>query len=231
MGQDEQKISIIMPVHKIGPLFEAALKKVRAASTPIQLIIVLNNKDLEGKIVPEGKDDLVVLCERQGRGYPIARGLEEVQNDIVVMLHSDTVLPDGWDGLIKKALSDERVAAGGFRLSFDRPTRFLDFCVWLTNVQYSIFNGLWGDRAIFTHAELLRGCKEAMDAPMWEDVRIVKCLRRKGKVISLDQKVVTSADSFHKRGPFRFLMRIIRCRLWYTFGGDLNKIYKSYYAK
>ena len=225
------KFSVIMPLHREHERLSRIRSRVHSAGSPLELLIVLNDESLIGRIRAERPNEHIVVCQRPGRGYALASGVSEAKGEISVVLHGDTMLPVGWDSAILRALSDARVVGGGFHIVFDKSSRYLDFLVRLSNLLVIMRQGMWGDRAIFARTALLRDCAEALDVPLFEDVRLSKALGRRGKLVLLDQTVVTSADHFWKNGPFTQSMRILKARTWYALGGDPQKIYDYYYSR
>ena len=228
---NHQKISVVVPVHqKSSKLFEIR-KAITDSPRSVELVIVINNKELEDVIKPDNPFEKVVLCEKIGRGYAFIKGIMKSQGDIVLLLHSDTLLPTNWDETIKNALENNRIVGGGFSMFFDSNSLYLKFLVYMSKIRFKLTGEILGDRAIFVRSEILNKCLWVMDVPIFEDVRISKYMRKFGATILLKEKVVTSADSFRKNGLLGHLWRIVKCRLWYMLGVDLKKIYKYYYSK
>lgn len=220
-----------MPVHRKDSRLSAIRESVVPASTPIELIIVINNKKLVGTIRSEGPRERVVVSDRMGRGYAFVRGVMEARGDIVLLLHSDTVLPSKWDGAITHALDSGRASFGAFSLSYDIPSLYLKTLILLSDIFFHLTGEIWGDRAIFARSEILRQCVKVMDVPLLEDVRLSECLRRKGRTIVLKEKVVTSAEGFLTKGMFRHAWRALKCRLLYALGASPQLMYDYYYEE
>jgi len=226
----QQKISVVVPVHrKISRLSEIR-KVIYYSPQTVELIIVINNNELEEVIKPENSFEKVVISEKIGRGYAFIKGIMEAQEDIVLLLHSDTLLPKNWDKAIKNALENDQIVGGGFSMSFDRHSYYLKLLVYLSYIRFRLTGEISGDRAIFARSEILKKCLCVMDVPLFEDVRLSKFMRKFGSTIILKEKVVTSADSFRKNGMLGHLWRIVKCRLLYVLGVDLEKIYQYYYS-
>jgi hypothetical protein len=204
---------------------------VHAARSPLELLIVLNDPSLAKRITAEAPSEKVVACERRGRGYAISHGAQLALGEFVVLLHSDTVLPTGWDAAVEKAMVDPRVAGGGFHMAFDKSSPWLDFIVRFSDLQVRMGFAMWGDRAVFARRVALMKCLPALDVPLFEDVRLSKALRRHGRLAFLDERVVTSAEHFRRNGRYLQTGRIIVARTWYAFGGDPGRIYDYYYSR
>jgi uncharacterized protein len=225
-------ISIIIPVHRGDSKLERIRKMIgNSCTTPFELIIVLNSRVLVGTITPENGHEKVVLAEQKGRGYAFVRGVREAGGEIVVMLHSDSILPPRWDKAITEALGNDEVVGGGFSLAYDLDSTYLKALIRISDMLTKQTGEIWGDRAIFIRAKLLRQYLPRIDVPFFEDVIISRCMRENGEVVILKEKVTTSADSFQRNGMFDHLLRIVGCRIWFALGGDPRHIYESYYAK
>jgi len=225
------KFSVIMPLHREHERLPDVRSRIHSAGSSVELIMVLNDAKLAGKVRAEQSNEQTIIYERSGRGFAFARGVAEAKGDITVLLHGDTMLPVGWDGAILAALSDARVVGGGFHMAFDRSSRYLDFLVRLSDFLVFMRFAMWGDRAMFARTAVLRECAGALAVPLFEDVRLSKALRRRGRLNLLDNTVITSADHFWKNGPFTQSMRILKARAWYALGGDPQKIYDYYYSR
>jgi len=228
---DPPIFSVIMPLHREHERLADVRSRVHSARSSAELIMVLNGVSLAEKVKAERPDERTLTCERPGRGFAFARGVAEAKGEITVLLHGDTLLPAGWDRAIVAALSDSHVVGGGFHMTFDRSSKYLDFLVGLSDFMVFLRFAMWGDRALFARTVVLRECVGALDVPLFEDVRLSKAVRRRGKLVLLDETVITSADHFWKNGPFTQSMRILRARTWYALGGDPQKIYDYYYSR
>jgi len=221
-------ISVIVPAHSKENKIQDIRDAVTKAKTQIELIWVIS-KELEGLIKPEHPNEKVIFDERWGKGYALAKGTKEANGDVVLFLHADTVLPDGWDQIIVEALKDQKVVGGGFSYSFDMKSVIMKLAIFTTIVLYYTKGDLWGDHAVFVRSEVLEKCIDSLDVAIWEDLRLSHSMRDYGRVVLLKEKICTSADKFKNNGAFTHSMRIANCRIWYALGGDTDKIYCYYY--
>jgi hypothetical protein len=224
-------ISVIVPIHRRESRLQSIRTAISSSSIPAELVIVINNKELEGSIVPLHSHERIVVSKHMGRGHSFVEGIKEARGYIILLLHSDTVLPVSWDVAIADGLEDTRTVAGGFSRSFDRLNPYLRVLVNVSELLAKLTGEIWGDRGVFMRSEVARQCLSAIDVPILEDVRLSKCLNRLGKVILLKEKTVTSSEAFRKKGMIKHLLSIVKCRLWYTLGGQPRHIYKYYYRR
>jgi hypothetical protein len=220
---------VITPLHTKQHKLRDIRKSLALATARIQLIIVLNNPELTGHIHPKTSDEEVVVCSRRGRGYAFLEGILKSKGSIALLLHSDTLLPAGWDTAILTALKDKRVVGGGFSLSYENSSPSLKIVSWLSNLWVWLSGELYGDRAIFIRSEILRQCLPVLPVPIFEDLRLKQCMEHKGRLVLLGNKVKTSAEKYRKYGLLGYILRIWLARLWYALGIDTRKIYAAYY--
>jgi glycosyltransferase involved in cell wall biosynthesis len=223
-------ISVIIPVANLTPQLIEIRRRLTKVSAGIEVIFVIS-KGLEGKIFEKHPFEKIVVSEVNGRGFACSQGMQLAKGEIIVFLHADTLLPKYWDELILNALANKKIVGGAFSLAFDTDHKYLKLLIFISDLFFKITSELWGDRAIFVCAEVLKNHSQLLDVPMMEDVKLSGFMKKKGKVVMLEEKVITSSNTFIKYGLLRHTFRIIKCRLWYALGGSLEKIYDYYYSK
>ncbi|MFW9800028.1 MAG: glycosyltransferase [Candidatus Thorarchaeota archaeon] len=228
--EDSPLISVITPLHTSNHRIPEIRKALSSATVPIELILVLNDAKLIGKITTKSANELVLVCLRKGRGFAFLEGIARATGAITVLLHSDTVPPSGWDRAILTALENPRVVGGGFSMTHDTPKPYLDLGIWVANKWFRISGELYGDRALFIRSHILKRCLSVLKVPLFEDLRLAQCMRKSGRVVLLEEKVETSAKGFRKHGLVGHTARILLCRFWYALGGSPFQIYNAYYS-
>lgn len=223
-------ISVIIPVANPKLYLNRIRQNLTLVTTLIEVILVVR-KDLEGKIFKKYPFEKIVISEVKGRGYACSKGLQLAKGEIIIFLHADTILPESWDKLILHELTNINIVGGAFSLAFDTNHKYLRLLIILSDVFFKLTRELWGDRAIFVRAEILKDQVALLEVPIMEDVLLSRYMKKKGKVVMLKEKVITSSDTFLKYGLLHHTFRIIKCRLWYALGGDIQKIYNYYYSK
>ncbi len=229
---NENCISVIVPMHIETDLSEtrSAIAKSALSGKNAELIISLNDISLEGKVAGKlERWERIVVEPKRGRGYAMLAGARKAKGDVILFLHCDTRLPDGWHEAIEHALYDKRVVGGGFGLDFDEHSFFLKVATWVSNILAYSIGEISGDRGLFVRREVLTMCENAIDVPFLEDMRLSREMRRLGKLIVLKEKVTTSAEKFRKRGYLSHSWRIALTWLQWLAGADAEKLYEYYY--
>ena len=107
-------ISIVIPAINEEALIGNTIKKA------------LSGKNVEVILADGGSDDRTreisacmgarIVMSRKGRALQMNEGALAASGDILLFLHSDTMLPDDYDKALRLALADPRMTAGAFEL-------------------------------------------------------------------------------------------------------------------
>ena len=180
----------------------------------IQSALAAYDRDCEILVVDGGSTDATrqiahrygrVLVRSGGRGSQLNAGAARAAGDVFVFLHADTRVDARSGTAIERALRDEGVAGGCHRFRVDPPTAALRFRLLEAgvNLRSRAFGTATGDQAIFVP----RRCFEAVggfpDHPIFEDVALVRRLRRIGRFEVLPVAAYTSRRRWEERGFVR----------------------------
>lgn len=135
------------------------------------------------------------------RGSQMNQGTLCLSTDVFVFLHADSELPRGFDFYIRKALADQDVVGGCFRLQFQAAHPILSAYSWFTKFSSRFFH--FGDQAFFVRADVFRQMGGFAPLPFLEDVDFLRRLKRHGKFVTLPAPVRTSARRYIRRGVVR----------------------------
>jgi GT2 family glycosyltransferase len=145
-------------------------------------------------------------------------GARRAAADALLFLHADTQVPRGGLDRILRTLTETPSAVGGaFCRRFDSPSLLLRFTTRLAGWRSRHLGLFLGDQGIFVRRaifEELRGFDESL--ALCEDLDFARRLRGKGRVVTLNPGVVSSARRFEARGPLRTTIDDLR-RAWEYF--------------
>jgi rSAM/selenodomain-associated transferase 2 len=223
------------PVSVIIPTFNSA---ANLAATLAPLYDGLHQGVVRELILSDGgscddtariADDLgaVWLTGPASRGGQIRRAVDAAQGDWLLILHSDTRLPNDWVDLCMQHLTHQD--AGYFDLSFDQGGFAARWTAGWANIRARLFGLPYGDQAMLVPKALLQQVGGYPDIPLMEDVAVAK--RLKGRLRPLGSAVVTGADKYRKHGWGRQGMRNITLLLKYLMGADPHELYQRYYRR
>lgn len=154
-----------------------------------------------------------VVTSPRGRGEQLFMGCSNAGGEVCVLLHADTLLPATAATSIREALRDVRVVGGAFLVEFNDASGTLRLLQRAINMRTRIFNRATGDQAMFARAEILREIGGVPRVPLFEDVRLCRVLRRRGRFAILNDRVGTSARLWQEVGMARGIL------LHWTFRG------------
>jgi GT2 family glycosyltransferase len=120
------------------------------------------------------------------------------RGDALWFVHADTRPPAGCADLIGDALRDPSIVAGNFNVLFDGRRRAARFLSWL----YPRLRRLglcYGDSAVFVRRETYQRIGGFRPFPVFEDLDLVRRLRREGAVAHVRAAVTTSSRRFEGR--------------------------------
>lgn len=190
-------ISVIIPTLNEADTLGETLDAVGRLGGDLEVIVVDGGSG-DGTAELARRRGARLVTSGRGRGLQMHAGAEAARGRALWFLHADTRPSGGCAALIVEALQDPSVVAGNFQVSFDgggRPARFL---TWL----YPRLRRLglcYGDSAIFVRREAYERAGGFRPFPIFEDLDLVRRLRRRGRVAHLPAVVNTSSRRFEGR--------------------------------
>jgi rSAM/selenodomain-associated transferase 2 len=202
-------IGIVVPVLNEAAILELALMRLKAIA-PSCPVIVVDGGSADGSAEIARRHFPTAACPAANRGAQMNQGARVLSADILLFLHADSALPDGFEAQIEHALADPRVVAGCFRLRFDSERTMLRLYSWCTQFPGRFLH--FGDQGFFFRREAFERLNGYRELPFMEDADILRRLRapgflglgrRLGKFVVLPAAVTTSARRFLQTGIVR----------------------------
>lgn len=237
------RISVIIPTFNEAGSIKASIGSVRGEAWEI---IVADGGSTDGTVGEALDLGAVVVSTPPGRGLQMDAGAHRATGDVLLFLHADTVLSEGWSYAVKKALGDERNVGGGFRLSIvnkwgtrgriERDGKVirsikLKIVESIANARARYLGLIFGDQAIFARREAFFRTGGFRKLPLMEDVDCVKRLRGLGRVKLLNERASTSPRRWLENGVLRNTLRNWTLLTLYRFGVSPEKLYSIYYGE
>ena len=197
MSREVPQLSVIIPAldeaRSIGATLDAAAR-VRGEVE----IVVVDGGSADGTAEVARASGARVVTSERGRGAQMHAGARAARGEVFWFLHADTLAPPDAAERIAEALRDPRAVGGNFRVRFDgrgRPARFL---TWL----YPRLRRLglaYGDSGFFVRRAAYERAGGFKPFPIFEDLDLLRALRRQGRFVQADASVVTSSRRFEGR--------------------------------
>jgi len=137
----------------------------------------------------------------------------------LLFLHADCLISQHAIDALHAALADPQLAGGAFYIRFaeSRP-RSLRLVAWGINVRARFRNSATGDQGIFVRKSVFESIGGAPEWPLFEDVELVRRIRRAGKFTVLKTPVTVSGRRYIQHGVFRTALLIYSLRFAYWLG-------------
>ncbi len=149
-----------------------------------------------------------VISSAPGRARQLALGADAASDaETFVFLHADTTLPAGWAARVIAALEDPRIAGGAFAFRFAERGVRLRLVELGVKLRLALARLPYGDQALFVRASVLRALGGVPQAPILEDLDLVRGMRAHGALALLPEAVTTSARRYQVRGVLRTVWR------------------------
>ncbi|MFW2364881.1 MAG: TIGR04283 family arsenosugar biosynthesis glycosyltransferase [Desulforhopalus sp.] len=166
-------------------------------------VLVVDGGSNDGTLAIANTYGCRTISGPRGRARQMNRGVEESTGDVLLFLHADTLLPGNFFTQITRTLKISDVAAGAFSLSFDSRQRSLAIISWGANLRSRLFSLPYGDQGLFTSRKNFSAVGGFPEMEIMEDFVFIRKMRRFGRVITLQDQVITSARRWENIGVLK----------------------------
>lgn len=193
-------VSVVIPTldeaHSLGATLQALTRFDHGGR--VELIVVDGESADATREIAREHGAQIILATR-GRGAQMHAGATAARGDVLWFLHADTIPPPDAARQILDALRrDPSFVGGNFAISFDGTRAAARFLTWLYP-QLRKLGLCYGDSAIFVRATVYREVGGFRPFPIFEDLDLVRRLKRRGALVHLAARVVTSSRRFEGR--------------------------------
>ena len=191
-------LSIIIPTLNEANSIKSTLAAVARVRGSIEVIVADGGSNDRTTEIARQNGAQVITSER-GRGLQMHKGAGVARGEALLFLHADTSAPPDAAERIKEALaSDAKAVGGNFDIRFEGDGRAARFLTWLYPKLGKL--GLcYGDSGIFVRAPAYEEVEGFNSFPIFEDLDLVRRLRKSGRMVHLAVTVVTSSRRFEGR--------------------------------
>jgi rSAM/selenodomain-associated transferase 2 len=226
---EPRTISVVIPTLNEAAGLVETVRRAQALPSVREIIVVDGDSTDETRTLAE-RLGCAVRRSARGRGAQMRLGAQQAKEDVVMLLHADTWLPEGADQAVLSCLRDPRVVAGGFWKVFREKHPFLLGSRVRCGLRLFLFNRVLGDQVVFVRRRTLEEIGGVPDLPLMEEYELCRRLRSVGRLALARATVSTSARRFLERGVLRTYARMgyVTFRYWLgTPAHELRKIYEK----
>ncbi|MBD2230522.1 TIGR04283 family arsenosugar biosynthesis glycosyltransferase [Phormidium tenue] len=219
-------VSVIIPTLNEARTLPQTLATLPRA-TGVEVVVVDGGS--EDQTVAVAKDlGMKVIESVPGRSRQLNAGAAAATGEILLFLHADTRLSEGFDRTIRQTLAQPGVVAGAFRLAIDGPGHGLRWVEWGVNLRSRLLQMPYGDQGIFLSAEVFDKMGGFPNLPMMEDFELVRRLRKVGRVAIAPSAVLTSDRRWRTLGILRTTLANQAMIAAYLLGVDPHRLARWY---
>lgn len=190
-------ISVIIPTLNEERSLGATIEAVRGVPE-VGEIIVADGGSADGTVALAQRLGARTIDGPRGRGSQLRAGAGAASLPVLWFVHADVLPPAASGRLIGAALSLPGIVGGHFRLRFDGGRRAASFLSWFTDHLRPL--GLaYGDSAFFVRRDVYDRVGGFRDCPIFEDLDLLRRLRRAGRFVRVDGFVAASSRRFEGR--------------------------------
>lgn len=190
-------------------------------------IIVVDGGSTDHTVALAQEQNVSVLCAERGRGRQMHAGALRATGDVLWFVHADTIPPANATSEIVTALRDKQVVGGNFGLVFDGESRAAR---QLTAIYpfLRLLNLCYGDSGVFVRRELYERIGGFRPLALFEDLDLLRRLRRTGKFVHLPCRIVTSSRRFEHRNFALMWLQWTTLQLLYWCGCPPDRLARWY---
>lgn len=194
-------LGIVVPVYNEGATLDYYLSRLYEVTRGRCPVVVVDGGSTDQSRSIARRFFHTEAVPLPNRGTQLNHGAKCLATDVLLFLHADSELPRGFDFYVRRALADQDVVGGCFRLQFNRTHPLLKVYSWFTRFSLRFFH--FGDQGFFVRSEVFRQMDGFAPLPFLEDVDFLKRLKKYGRFVTVSAGVKTSARRFEHGGILR----------------------------
>lgn len=223
------KISVIIPTLNEEQNIARLIAQLLAMPEQPE-IIVADGGSADGTLTAARNHALCISCP-PGRARQMNAGAQAASGDVLLFLHADSRLAPDALQQVNKALTNQTIVGGCFRLVIDSASFILKLVALGSNLRARFGGLIFGDQGIFVRRQVFEELGGFPEIELMEDWEFSKALHKKGQVTILDTPVYTSPRRWEKHGTWRTLWLMHKIKLLYHLGRtpvQLKKLYRDH---
>jgi len=250
-GVQNAKLSIIIPAYNEADGILNTLNSVVDAADDdadgeLEIVVVDagctdDTMDIVRRWAAGPSPPVVCAVSQGGRGPALQEGVKVSSGEVILFLHADCILPEGYDALIRNSLALPGTLASAFRFQVDRqsvraPVPGFSVMEMTVGIRAKYLQLPFGDQALAITRQQLEAIGGIVGAPIMEDFAMVQTLRQwgaegRGWIHIIDRPALCSGRRWEKLGVWRTNLVNQLTMIWYFSGATPQQIFDFYYGK
>jgi len=216
--RDPGSLGIVIPALDEEATLPPLLVDLGRLAGPVEIVVVDGgSKDDTARVAVEG--GARVTTSAQGRARQMNAGAKALQTTWLLFLHADSRLPSTTIEALERWLANPHPSeAAHFRFRLDRTGTGWRAVERGQRLRERLTGLAYGDQGLLLSRRRYEAVGGFSDLPIMEDVDMIRRLRRRDGVDSIEAPIVTSARRFREEGPARAILRNAALLLLYTLG-------------
>ncbi len=219
-------VSVIIPTLNEERVLAVTLQRARQLGV-CEIIVVDGGSTDETRVVATRHADVVVSA-RRGRAAQMNAGAERTRGDILLFLHADTLVPNGFAEAVIAACAASDVIGGRFDVDLQPSSPLIRLTGELMNQRSRLTRIATGDQAIFIRRDVFAQLGGYADIPLMEDIDLSRRMKRAGRIACLPQRVTTSTRRWQKHGVIKTILTMWILRVLYFCGASPARLRRLY---
>jgi rSAM/selenodomain-associated transferase 2 len=219
-------VSVIIPTLNEEPVLAATLE--RARQTGVHEIIVVDGGSTDQTRAVAARRADTVIAARRGRAAQMNAGAALASGDVLLFLHADTLLPEGFAPAVNRACAKPGVVGGRFDVDLQPSSPLIRLTGALMNRRSRLTRIATGDQAIFIRRDVFERLGGYADVPLMEDIDLSRRMKRAGRIACLRERVIASARRWQKNGVVKTILTMWTLRALYFCGVSPARLQRAY---
>jgi len=219
-----ETITVVVPTldeeENIGPCLAA----LATQQGPLEIIVADGGSADRTMAIAREVPGVRVVHGPRGRGAQMNAGAEVASGEILWFVHADCRPPAGAATAIRDALARDGVSGGAFRFALAGRGWGYRVVEWGVRLRCRLFHVPYGDQGLFLRRALFEALGGYRETPIFEDLYLVRALRRRGRVVTLHETMPTSPRRCARDGILRTVMRNQALLLAEWLGGSPGRL-------
>ncbi len=219
-------VSVVVPTLNEERVLAATLQRARQPGVRELIVADGGSTDATRAVAAQFAD--VVLSAPRGRAVQMNAGAERASGDILLFLHADTLLPDGFAALVIAACTRPGVIGGRFDVDLQPSSPLIKLTAVLMNWRSRLTHITTGDQAMFVTRDAFARLGGYVSIPLMEDIDLSRRMKRAGRIACLRQPVTSSSRRWQENGALRTILLMWSLRALYFFGVPPDRLQRLY---